>query len=71
MINHQDIALAHQYLYYVSSSPIWSDHEYDQFCKRHGIDGSGGSDLEDQYPKHVKAIAQHMLSKPSLYPPSM
>jgi NAD-dependent DNA ligase len=42
---------AHQYLYYVLGRPIISDSEYDALCKKHGIDGSGGSDMESSYSK--------------------
>lgn len=59
----EQIVQAHQYLYYVLAKPVLSDYDYDMFCKKHGIDGNGGSDLESSYPAAIKAIALNMLKK--------
>lgn len=64
----EDIVQAHQYLYYVHARPIWTDFEYDRFCKKHGIEGGGGSDLENDYPLHVKILANRMRAEPSNFP---
>lgn len=40
---------AHQFLYYVKCAPVLSDYEYDAFCKKHGLDGGGGSDRASDY----------------------
>lgn len=60
---------AHQYIYYVLSNNVWSDYEYDQFCKRNGLDGNGGSDLASNYPPEVVELARAMLKNPQQYPP--
>lgn len=43
-----EIMAAHQYLYYIGPSAgkptIWSDFEYDEFCRAHGLAGGGGSE---------------------------
>jgi NAD-dependent DNA ligase len=57
-----EVMLAHQYLYYVLGRPVLSDHEYDLFCKRHGLRGNGGSDLEDDYTDTVKQLAREMTA---------
>jgi len=67
-ISPSDIALAHQYLYYVKAAPIWSDSEYDLFCKKHNIPGSGGSDIDDSYSESIKALAAEMTSNPGKFP---
>jgi hypothetical protein len=56
----QKIVRAHQYLYYVLCSPVWSDYEYDRFCKRHGIEGGGGSDRSCDYAPEEIALAESM-----------
>ncbi len=62
-----DIVAAHQYLYYVVSTPIWSDRAYDAYCRANGIAGGGGSDLGSSYPPHVKALAHQMSLKPHAF----
>ena len=54
----REIMMAHQYLYYVKTCPVISDLEYDQFCRFHCLDGSGGSDLESSYSERVKSLSQ-------------
>lgn len=53
---------AHQYLYYVLSRPVISDHVYDLYCRDHGIDGGGGSDLDSSYTDEERALAQQLLA---------
>jgi NAD-dependent DNA ligase len=52
------VVKAHQYLYYIGPSPIWSDYEYDQYCSLHCIDGKGGSDCERDYSSEEKKLAK-------------
>lgn len=59
---------AHQYLYYVKAAPIWSDYDYDMYCRSHGIEGGGGSDMEDSYSQEVKDYAHKMLARPRDFP---
>ena len=54
---HSDIMQAHQFLYHVATDPVLSDREYDEFCKAHGLDGSGGSDNWDDYPESIRKLA--------------
>jgi len=54
---------AHQYLYYCKGTPVISDFEYDQLCKKWDIFGGGGSDLESSYGEDVKSIAATLLRK--------
>ncbi len=56
----QQVMLAHQYLYYVKSCPVWTDYEYDQFCKRNNLDGIGGSDLASDYPPEITKLAYNI-----------
>ncbi len=65
ILSPQRIVAAHQYLYYVLSCPIWPDYTYDAYCKRHGIQGGGGSDLENSYPSEVITLAEAMLTYPA------
>ena len=60
--------LAHQYLYYVGPEPIWSDFYYDKFCRKHGLDGNGGSDRAADYPPEIVALAMAMIAKPEDFP---
>lgn len=60
----EELMRAHQYLYYVTCSPVLSDWDYDVFCKEHGLFGGGGSDLERDYSEETKALARK-LSNPS------
>lgn len=55
------IIKVHQYLYYVLNDPVLSDYEYDMLCKKHGINGAGGSDMASDYPPAIRAIALNML----------
>lgn len=57
-----DIVSAHQYLYYVRVAPIISDYEYDQYCRKHGIDGNGGSDRAGDYSGKIIGLADRMVS---------
>ena len=57
----EQIVQAHQYLYYILAKPVLSDYEYDMLCKKHGIDGGGGSDMASSYPVAIRAIALNML----------
>jgi hypothetical protein len=57
------IMQAHQYLYYVLAKPVWTDYEYDMFCKRNGLQGGGGSDCADHYAPEVIAEAAKILGK--------
>ncbi len=59
--SENQVMLAHQYLYYVISKPILTDYEYDQFCKKFGLDGNGGSDRAVDYSPEVIALAMTML----------
>lgn len=52
---------AHQYLYYVKTSPIWTDFTYDLYCKEHGLFGGGGSDSAADYPAHIVRLAEGIL----------
>lgn len=52
---------AHQYLYYVKASPILTDYEYDMFCRDHGVESKGGSDLESSYTLEEKILAEELL----------
>lgn len=60
----KEIILAHQYLYYVKSNPIWTDFEYDRYCDVHGIPGNGGSDLGSDYSSDIIALALRMERNP-------
>lgn len=52
---------ANQYLYYVLGKPVYSDKEYDEVCRKLGVDGSGGSDLESSYTEQEKEYALELL----------
>lgn len=52
----QAIMRAHQLAYYVECDPILSDHEYDQFCASHGLQGGGGSDRAGDYTDADRAV---------------
>lgn len=60
----QQIMLAHQCLYY-NGDAVWSDFEYDQFCKKHGMDGSGGGGNYSDYPSEIVAIAEQLKQNPA------
>ena len=53
---------AHQYLYYVMCRPVISDYEYDRFCKKHGLEGGGGSDRASDYSAHEIAHAMRLAN---------
>jgi hypothetical protein len=57
----EEIMQAHQYLYYCLGTPIWSDYQYDMFCRDNCLDGKGGSDLESSYPDYIKELAFKFL----------
>ncbi len=57
-----DTVAAHQYLYYVLSTPVWSDYDYDHYCKANGIEGGGGSDRAQDYSACVIHLAEMMLA---------
>lgn len=63
------IVEAHQYLYYVEGRPIWSDYDYDMYCRFQGIDGNGGSDCKSSYTADVILLAQQMLKSPGRFQP--
>ena len=56
---------AHQYLYYVLAQPVLSDWDYDALCRHHGIEGGGGSDMEESYTEEEKVLARHLLGCPN------
>ena len=58
-----DQVKAHQYLYYVAAKPVWSDYQYDVFCKEHGIEGGGGSDRAQDYSPEIIKLAEGMPVK--------
>jgi hypothetical protein len=67
-IKPESLMLAHQYLYYVKARPIWSDYDYDMWCRAHGFMGGGGSDSERDYDYTIKVLADDMGRHPSRYP---
>jgi len=67
----RELMLAHQYIYYVLSDNVWSDYEYDQFCERNGLDGTGGSDCAMHYTIETVVLATNIRSNPQNYPPTM
>jgi NAD-dependent DNA ligase len=60
MTEEEKTMRVHQYLYYVKCKPVWSDYDYDAFCKKHGLDGGGGSDRESDYPEDIKKLANDL-----------
>ena len=54
---------AHQYLYYVKGTPIISDYNYDQLCKKHDVFGGGGSDRAEDYSKEIQELAIEMYDE--------
>jgi NAD-dependent DNA ligase len=63
-VNHAELIMqAHQYLYYVLANPVWTDYEYDMFCKRNGLQGGGGSDCAKDYSAEAIAEAAKILGK--------
>ncbi len=59
----EEVMRAHQYLYYVKNSPVWSDYQYDMYCREKGLDGGGGSDRAQDYTETVKRLAESLLAK--------
>lgn len=59
----QDIMLAHQYLYHVKGDPIISDYAFDEFCKKHKLDGSGGSDSESSYDERIVRLSRKVRAE--------
>ncbi len=59
--NAERMIKAHQYLYYVLATPVWSDLKYDSFCKEHGIEGGGGSDMASSYSPETVKLADKLL----------
>jgi hypothetical protein len=57
----RQLVRAHQYLYYVLCKTVWSDFEYDRFCKAHGIEGGGGSDSARDYTAEEIALATSLI----------
>lgn len=57
----EKIVKAHQYLYYVLGLPVWSDCEYDIYCRYNGVYGKGGSDLESSYSDNDKKLAKSFV----------
>ena len=62
-----EIIIAHQYLYYIEATPIWSDRDYDFFCNDRNIEGGGGSDLASSYPKYIVELAHKMKANPKVF----
>jgi len=60
MIEPEKWIKAHQYLYYVKGEPVWSDQQYDKFCKEHNIFGGGGSDSISTYDNDVINLANRI-----------
>jgi hypothetical protein len=65
----QDIVLANQYLYYVLGKTIWEDRDYDDYCRRHGIEHKGGSDCDSHYSEEIKKLARYMLTHQNEFSP--
>lgn len=63
----EELMQAHQFLYYVQATPVWSDVAYDRFCKAHGLEGSGGSDMADSYPHKVRSLAAQIAYRPDKF----
>lgn len=59
----EELQKAHQYLYYVLSRPIWTDTQYDDFCREHKLQGGGGSDCAEHYSPQTRRLAQSLLIK--------
>lgn len=59
------VVRAHQFLYYQGRA-VWSDYKYDQYCRSHNIDGSGGSDSPADYTAEEKELAAQFEKNPHL-----
>jgi NAD-dependent DNA ligase len=62
-MNAVTLIRAHQYLYYVNHMPVLTDSEYDDLCKKLGVDGKGGSDCEDHYTEEERRLASELRLK--------
>ena len=62
-MNPLTLIRSHQFCYYVQGTPVITDHEYDELCKKHGIDGSGGSDLAESYSLEERELAGELMAK--------
>lgn len=51
----------HQYLYYVVGQTVWTDWQYDEYCKEHGLEGGGGSDCAEHYAPEIREAAKALL----------
>lgn len=60
MIEPEKWIKAHQYLYYVKGVNVWSDQEYDKYCKAHDVFGGGGSDSQKSYSSDVIRLANRI-----------
>lgn len=66
-----DLVLAYRYLYYVRGISIMSDKDYDDIEKEEMEFGNGGkilselvgSDSEEDYPHHIRALALYLCFK--------
>lgn len=57
-----DYIRAHQYLYYVKSTSVLRDYDYDMFVRWTCLDdGKGGSDLDSSYTKVQKRLGTSMM----------
>ena len=56
------LILAHRYLYYVLSSPVLADHDYDRLEKSYVGDELPpiGSDLKEDYSNEIVQLAYHL-----------
>jgi len=60
-VTPQHVVKAHQYLYYVLGTAVWSDYDYDKYCRKYGIEGGGGSDCAEHYSEDEKKLARLFL----------
>lgn len=67
-IKPERLMQAHQYLYYIKCAPIWSDYDYDMWCRSHGLFGGGGSSLEKDYDYTIRLLADDMARHPFRFP---
>lgn len=59
------VVKAHQFLYYQGRA-VWTDHGFDAYCRKHGINGSGGSDRASDYTLAEIALAEQFEKNPQL-----
>lgn len=67
-IKPERLMQAHQYLYYVKGCAIWSDYDYDMWCRANGLEGGGGSDCAEDYDYTIKLLADDMARHPENFP---